>query len=194
MDQKIKLLLSSFGDHRIKLDEQLKFHTLSQLPATTQAFFVATNRNELLESISAAYDLKIPTIILGSGTKINFTSAKFEGLVIKNRSDNLKIGAVRGKVGRGGIGVEEAMVEADSGVSLSRLNEFLVKQNLQPINFNSNPLATLGGALWSDFSLQFYIETITIWHKGEVEEINLKQLDKLNQVILSVILKIKSKN
>ena len=187
------MLVSTFGEQRIKLNEPLKFQTLSQLPATAQAFFIATNRNELVEVVDAASDLKIPFVILGSGTKISFTSAQVMGLVIKNRTSSLKIGAVKGKVGRTGIGVEEAMVEVDSGVSLGKLNEFLTTQNLQPINFNSSSQSTIGGAVWNDFALQFFIEKVTAWHKGEIEEINLKKLDKNQQVILSLVLKVRSK-
>jgi FAD/FMN-containing dehydrogenase len=97
-----------------------------------------------VEIIRIAQELKIPWQILGAGTKINLEQT---GLIVKNRTSNIKVSGVKGKVGAHGIGVEEALVEADSGISLGRLNKFLEQQNLLPLYFNSPAEATLGGSL-----------------------------------------------
>jgi UDP-N-acetylenolpyruvoylglucosamine reductase len=193
MDEKIKLLVSTFGDHRVKLDEPLTFHTLSQLHTKAKAFFIATNRQELTEILEIAERLKIPFWVIGSGTKFNFSAAEIPGLVVKNRADLLKIGAVKGKVGQSGIGVEEAAVEVDSGVSLGKLNEFLNTQNLQTIGSGSLPQSSVGGLIWTDFAIQFFVQSVIVWKNGEVEEIEVRQLDKNSQVVLTVVLKMKAK-
>jgi UDP-N-acetylenolpyruvoylglucosamine reductase len=193
MDEKLKLLEERVGRNRLKLHESLKHQTLSQLPAVAQIFFLATTKVDLREILDAAFDLKIPYWIIGAGSKFNFAGPQIPGLVIKNRTNALKIGAVKGKVGRGGIGVEEATIEVDSGVSIGKLNQFLETQHLETVGSSSHADSTLGGTIWSDFALQFYVQSVVVWKNGQEEEIEVKDLDKSSQVVLSVVLKMKAK-
>jgi hypothetical protein len=190
VDQKIQLLIQTFGEHRIKLNESLANHVFSKLGGPADAFFIATSQKELKDILDASFELKLPFFVLGSGTKTFISSQGFKGLVIKNRTSNLKIGAVKGKVGRTGIGVEEAAVEVDSGVSLGKLNDFLVGQNLQRIE-NISPNATVGGTLWVTPSLIEHTQQVIVWEKGETIEISVQDLNRNEQVILSAILKVK---
>src|SRR6266542_3434036 len=119
MDDKIKLLTFALGQERVKLNEKLSYHTFSKLGGPAKAFYIATSQKELILALDTSLELKIPYLILGSGTKILPSKNGFEGLVIKNRTSSIKIGGVKGKVSAKGIGVEEALVEVDSGVSLS---------------------------------------------------------------------------
>lgn len=191
MDHKINLLIQAFGEHRIKLNEPLSNHVFSKLGGPAAAFFIATNQKELTDILNSVYDLKLAFFILGNGTKTYLSSQGFKGLVIKNRTSGLKIGAVKGKVGRAGIGVEEAMVEVDSGVSLGRLNEFLTSQNLQTLPDVSN-VSTIGGSLWVNPVLIEVTQKIIVWEKGEVMEIGIQDLKRTEDIILSVVLKVKA--
>src|SRR3990167_6899592 len=47
-----------------------------------------------------------------------------------NLCRNLKIFGIKGKVSKSGLGVEEALIEAGSGVSLKRLNDYVKSQGL----------------------------------------------------------------
>ncbi len=191
MDEKVKLLAQSVGTHRIKFNENLIYHTASSLNALAKYFYIATTKKELVQVLDALLDLRIPFLILGSGTKTLPKNIKDDFLVIKNRTSGLKVGAVKGKVGREGIGVEEAMIEVDSGVSLIKLNEFLVAQKLQVLGNLLFPQATVGGSIFNEHDLKSKVEQVEIWEEGDIFSISADSL-KSDQVILSTILKIKA--
>jgi UDP-N-acetylenolpyruvoylglucosamine reductase len=191
MDVKVKQLIALFGEHRVKLNEPLGFYTISQFAGKAEVFFIATTTQELIDVITASLKLLIPYQILGAGTKVNFTDPIVPGLVIKNRSSGIKISGVKGKVGNAGIGVEEALVEVDSGVSLGRINQFLLSQKLPALNFVSSTQATLGGSLLIESPIHQFIQSIRILEKNEAEEIEVTDLKK-DQIILSAVFKIHS--
>jgi len=192
MDEKIKLLISELGEERVKTGELLKYHTFSNLGGPAEIFYVATNQNELIKILDLAYELKIPYQIFGSGTKLMVSDKGLEGLVIKNRTSNVKIGGIKGKVGKDGIGIEEALIEADSGVSLGKLNEFLKEQKLKDITGFSSLKSTIGGAIFLDKELVDKTQQVKVWDRGDVMDIPLEELNRKNHVVLSVIVKVKS--
>lgn len=191
--EKIKLLIQRFGPERIKLGEKLSFYTFSKLGGLAEGFFIATSQKELINILEAAFDLKLPFFIFGSGTKILISDNGMDGLVIKNRTGNIKISGIKGKVGRGGLGIEEALIEVDSGVSLGKLNSFLKEQNLAEVMGINSPHATIGGAIFLDPQLQGITNVVRVWEKGDIFEIDALRLQRLNHVVLSVILKVKAR-
>jgi len=193
MDNKFKLLVSEFGEERIKFNEPLKFHTATKLGGPAECFFIATSTKELEKILNSAYELKIPFFIFGGGTKVLISDEGIKGLVIKNRTSGIKIGGIKGKVGRAGIGVEEATLEVDSGVSVGYLNEFLDKQNLKKIDIFNSPLSTIGGSLFLDSYLQEACQKVKIWENGEIMEVEVIDLKKDQHVIMSAAIKVRSK-
>ena len=156
-------------------------------------FFIATSTKELEKILNSAYELKIPFFIFGGGTKVLISDEGIKGLVIKNRTSGIKIGGIKGKVGRAGIGVEEATLEVDSGVSVGYLNEFLDKQNLKKIDIFNSPLSTIGGSLFLDSYLQEACQKVKIWENGEIMEVEVIDLKKDQHVIMSAAIKVRSK-
>lgn len=191
MDERIKLLIATLGEHRVKLSENLKYHTYLKIDAVAEYFYIVTKQNELVEILNAGNSLKIPLLIFGNGTKLVLDSDEISGMVVKNRTGNIKIGGIKGKVGVGGIGVEEALLELDSGVSLDRLNDFLVSQKLKKIDSYSSGYSTIGGAIFLDPVLQNMSTKIKIWYKGEIQEVGSEDLDR-QMVVLSVVIKAKA--
>lgn len=192
LQDKIKLLIAEFGEERIKTGELLKYHTFSSLGGTAEIFFVATSQSELTRILNLAYELKIPYQIFGSGTKLLVSEKGFSGLVIKNRTGAVKISGIKGKVGASGIGIEEALVEADSGVSLGKLNEFLAEQKLQEISGFSSLKSTIGGAIFLDQELRMKTQQLKVWDRGDILNIPLEELNRKIHVVLSVVVKVKS--
>lgn len=190
MENRLKLLIDSIGKDRFKLNEPLKGHTFSKSEGRAQAFYIATSSLELTQILDLSLELKIPYFIIGSGTKV-VLSKSVSGLVIKNRSSSIKIAGIKGKVSKEGIGVEQAMIESDSGVSLSKLNKFVKEQNLKAIDGFSSLHSTVGGSIFLDPLLRGATQSIKVWNEGDVMEIKLDAL-KRSQVVLSVIFKFKS--
>lgn len=194
MDEKFKIIVSLLGSERVKLGEKLFHHTYTKLNSEAEGFYIATNQRELVEVLNLVYELKIPFFVIGSGTKFLTKKKIIRGLVIKNRTSSIKIGAIKGKVSLSGIGIEEAQVEVDSGVSVNRLNEFLNEQNLKLLQGISSSLSTIGGAIFIDSNLQYLSQQIKVWDKGDIETIDILSLDRKKHVILSVVFKVKARN
>lgn len=191
MDERLKIIAKSLGTERVRFDEDLSLYIYSNPKIKARCFYVATNNQELVRILDLAFELKIPFSILGAGTKF-ISQEGLKELVIKNRTSNIKLAGIKGKVGKEGIGVKEALVFTDSGVSLGKLNNFLSAQNLQKISGFSSQYSTVGGALFVDEVLQGLVEKITIWSGGEVLDTKVLDLNIQTDVILSSVFKVKA--
>ena len=126
MDSKYKLIVDSFGKDRFKFNEPLKEYMALNAGGPASLFFIAFMTTELIKLVGMCRELKLPFFIFGTGSKMLISDHGFAGLVIKNRTKNIKTVSVKGKVSKFGIGVEEALVEVDSGVSISKFCEYLI--------------------------------------------------------------------
>lgn len=192
MDDKLDLLKAALGEVRVKEGELIRYHTYSKLGGPAQYFYIATSQKELLLGLNTCYELKIPYFLIGSGTKVMISEKGLQNVVIKNRSTQIKLGAIKGKVGKDGLGIEEAQIEADSGVLLGRLNEYLRGQKLKEITGLSSVHSTIGGALFLDPVLLELTEIIKVWQDGEAFEIKPFELQRNKHVIISAILRVKA--
>ncbi len=188
MKDKLNLLAKSLD--RIKFQESLRYYTFTKSLVIAQSLYIATNLKELIKALEIAYELGIPTFVIGSGTKIS--NQKIAGLVIKNRARNIRIASIKGKVGINGIGLEEAMVEVESGVTFEELNKFLVTNNLEEFAYVDSLKATIGGSISLNPYLIDIVQQIRVWEDGEIITIDMANLNSLKQVILSVVIKIKA--
>lgn len=193
MDSKLKLIADSFGHDRFKFNEPLKNHTTLQIGGPAKLFFIAFTLNELIKIIKAVRDLNVPHFILGTGSKSMISDNGFDGIVIKNRTKNIQVVSIKGKVSKFGIGIEEAFIEAESGVSIAKFTEFLNAQNLSSIEFNGMP-GSIGGNLLLDHFLQTRTKSIKVLTlRSQIEEIEAPELNFRNHIILSAVFKVKSK-
>lgn len=193
MEEKFKIITKVLGSERVKLNEPLKYHLKNPTNGFAECFYTATTQKELIEILNLADELKIEVTLLGAGSKVIISGEGIKGLTVKNRTSSVKISGVKGKVSNTGIGVEEAMIEADSGVSIQKLNEFLSHQGLKQIEGALIPQSTIGGSLYIDPRLAELAQKIKVWSPGEVFDIDILELKRKN-IIVSVIFKIKSAN
>ncbi len=200
MEDKLKLVERELGTVRVKYDESLKYHLASGFDVSAQCLYIATTIKELTHVLDLTRELKIPFFLFGAGTKVlpshsdgkvSLISKKIEGLTIKNRTGGIRVSGVKGKVSVKGIGVDEAMVEIESGVSLSKTNEFLKDQKLRQFNFPYIPNSTIGGALYVTPPLQDLTQKVKIWSDGEISDIEVYDL-KRTDIVLSIIIKVKA--
>lgn len=191
MQDKIRLLAQYLGGERVRMRVDLGEVFSARLEQEADGFYIATSVKELVNVIRACQDLKLDYIVLGLGTRVRLSQKYFPGLVIKNRSDNIRVFGIRGKVSSLGIGVEEAMIESDSGVSLSKLSEFLKQQNLMGFDGIADQ-GTLGGMLADRPGLAFPEKVKIIGSDGQVQTKELDQLKK-GEIILSAIFKLKAR-
>lgn len=193
MDEKFKLIVDSFGSDRFKLNEPLKNHTFLQVGGPAKFFFIAFTISDLIKLVSMCRDLKLPFFIFGTGSKIMISDLGFDGLVIQNRTRNIQTISVKGKVSKLGIGVEEALVEVESGVSITKLCENLDSQDFAFEELRGIP-GTLGGNLFISEVLQRKVKSIKVLDLNcDIWEIEPSQLRAKLHIILSAVFEVKAK-
>jgi UDP-N-acetylmuramate dehydrogenase len=190
---KYKLLIDTFGKESFKAGEMIKNHSVLNVGGPAELFFIAFSVRVLTQIILMCRKLKIPFLLLGTGSKIMISDNGFDGLVIKNRTQHIGTISVKGKVSRSGLGVEEAFVEVESGVSISKFCEYLKKENLSYIEF-SDCQGSIGGCIFIYEILQRRAKSIKVLAYGEIENISSSNLRIDEHIVLSVVFKIKAAN
>lgn len=193
MDAKYKLIIDSFGKERFKFNELIKDYTELKLGGPARLLFVAFTARELIKIVTICRQLQLPYFLFGTGSKIAISDAGFDGLMIKNRTKNIQKIAVKGRVTRFGIGIAEALIETESGVSISRWSEYLNAQGLETADFDNIP-GSIGGNLFFSKSLQNRAKSIKVLDPAlETETIDASALRLKEHVIISAVFKIKAK-
>lgn len=193
MDEKLKLIVSYFGANRFKFDEPLKNHTALQIGGPAKLFFIAFTTSELIKIIEMCRELNISYFLFGTGSKIMISDLGFDGLVIKNRTKNINTISVKGRVSKLGIGIEEALIEADSGVSMNKFVEFLTSQDLTTSGLEGIP-GSIGGNILINRFLQMLTKSIKVLDlDSDVEEIEADNVRAKKHVILSAVFKVMAK-
>ncbi len=193
MDSKFKLIVDSIGKDKFKFNEPIKDYAALQVGGPAKLFFIAFTTRELIKVINMCRELNLPFFLFGTGSKIMMSDLGFEGLVIKNRTKIIQTVSVKGRVSKLGIGIEEALIEVESGVSLKKFAEFLEIQNLQSDEFLSFPGSIGGNLLVNDF-LQRLAKSIKVLDlESNIWDIEPKELSLKKHIILSGVFRIKSK-
>ncbi len=193
MDNKFKLIIDSFGKERFKENEPLKDHTALGVGGPARLFFIAFTVAELAKIIKICRQIDLPFFLFGTGSKSMISDRGFEGIVIQNKTRNIHTVSVKGKVSKFGIGVEEAFLEVESGVSLQKFRETLDAQGFSSQEF-SGITGSLGGNLFVSHFLQTRVKSIKVLDQNnDTEELEALDLSRRKHTILSVVLKVKAK-
>lgn len=191
---KFKLIIDSFGSERFKFGEMLKDVTVLGFGGPAKLFFIAFTTAELINIINLCRQLRLPFFIFGTGSKIMISDLGFDGLVIKNRTKKIEVISIKGKATRIGVGVEEALIEVESGVSIHKFIEFLRAQNLIYEEFKNIP-GSIGGNIFISKILQNRAKSIKVFSSNEdILEIEPNQLRLNKHIVLSAVFKIKAKS
>lgn len=193
MDSKFKLIVDSIGRDRFKFNEPLKDYTAFGVGGPAKLFFIAFTDRELTKIITMCRELNLPFFLFGTGSKIMMSDAGFDGLVIKNRTKDIQKIAVKGKVTKFGIGVDEALIEVESGVSINKLTEYLNTQGLETVDFKNIP-GSIGGNLFFSKSLQNRTKSIKVLDlDSDIVVIGVETLRPKEHIIISAVFRIKAK-
>lgn len=189
-DTKIKLLQSQLGDIRIKRAVELAEYLEGKTTSKAAALFIATSQSELINILDLLTELKLPHLLIGSGSKVVVSQEMFDGLVIKNRSDAIKIFGIKGAVSKEGLGIREAMLEVDSGVTLRRLADYCSKQQLAGFADSINIPGTIGGSLLVNKDLRDKVTLVKVWTASKLVDRMLEEVNR-DDIIISVMVKLK---
>jgi len=151
-----QLLSSSLGESRVKYNEPLSRHTYFKLGGPADLFFEAKTQEDLVLAVRSALEFQVPYFVLGGGSNILVRDGGYRGLVIKNKTSDIKLKGFSGSVSSGTTGsskrldLKEVIVEADSGVPANQLIRYTLDQGLAGLENMLGLPGTVGGAVYNN--------------------------------------------
>lgn len=141
-------------------------YTTYKIGGKADYFFTAYNKDDLVKAINESKEKKIPFFVLGSGANILVGDSGFRGLVIHNKTQNLKF--------------DDNLLIAESGAVVSDLIDLSLEKGLSGLEHFAGIPSTVGGAirqnlhfLAPDRKSTIYIEEIVkeaLVLEGEIEK------------------------
>ena len=144
---KIEEIKNIIGPLRVYENEPLSKHAYFKIGGPAKLFFEAKNSEDFILALKTAHQLKIPFVVLGAGANVLVSDTGFDGFVIKNRTDGVKLVGIKGTLGKNGTGINGALVWAASGTLMNRLARFTIDQGLEGLEFLLSVPGTIGGGL-----------------------------------------------
>ena len=135
------------GPLRVRENELLSKHTYFKIGGPAKLFFEARSVEDLKLALSTVHQLQIPFVLLGGGANVLVSDKGFNGLVIKNRAEEIKLVGIKGTIGKTGRGVKNALVWAASGTPMNQLARFTIDQGLEGLEFLLSVPGTVGGGV-----------------------------------------------
>lgn len=153
MDKNLQELRKALGENRLRENEPMNIHTAFKTGGAARYYFEAQTIDELTQAILTALKLEIPYFVLGSGTQLIISEKGIEGIVIKNNSRKFEVAGLSGRVRNQEVGVDNALVYAESGVIFNQLVRYLIDQGWGGLEYQLGLPGTVGGALYKNSGL-----------------------------------------
>lgn len=193
--EKTDKLVKKLGFSRVKLDEPMKFHTWIKVGGPADYYFEAENEKDIVLAVKAALEASIPYTIVGLGANVLVSDRGIRGLVIVNKSNEIKF-------------LPHNFVEVSSGVNVIELTREAGKRGLGGLERMTKVPATVGGAIFmnaGDTGKGEFFEDLVVSIKiidvsGEVKKIyredanfsyRTSRFQKSGEIILSAKLELK---
>ncbi len=144
---KVEQIKNIIGPLRVYENELLSKHTYFKIGGPATLYFEAKNTEDFILALETVSRLKIPFVVLGGGANVLVSDKGFEGLVIKNRTDGVKLVGIKGTIRKSGTGIKNALVWAASGTLMNRIARFTIDQGLSGLEFLLSVPGTIGGGL-----------------------------------------------
>ncbi|MFA6322325.1 MAG: UDP-N-acetylmuramate dehydrogenase [Candidatus Buchananbacteria bacterium] len=149
-------------------NELLANHTTFKIGGPARYFFAAQGKSDLILAVKTAEELNLEYVVLGWGSNLLVSDNGYDGLVIKNSSNNFKI-----------TGSE---IYAESGVNLSRLVGEATKAGLSGLEFGAGIPGSVGGACFGNAGalgqgFGDIIKTAEIYQNKKVKVLDKQELN-----------------
>ncbi|TXH05491.1 MAG: UDP-N-acetylmuramate dehydrogenase [Candidatus Moraniibacteriota bacterium] len=143
-------------------------HTYFKLGGVADLFVEVKTKEELVDAVRYAIDAKLPYLVLGGGSNVLVSDNGFRGLVIKNKTSAVKIKGFAGARAKGKLDLKEAIVEAESGVTVNYLIRYTLDEGLAGLEDMLGLPGTVGGAVYNN---SHHLDKLFADHIIEVEVI-----------------------
>lgn len=128
-------LKDEIGIKNIHMNEPMNKHTSFRVGGPADIFIAPSNLEELKKLMVYVKQEGIPMLIIGNGSNLVVKDGGIRGIVI-NILDNFN-----------NISVKDDIIEADTGVLLSKISNTAMRNSLSGLEFASGIPGTLGGAV-----------------------------------------------
>lgn len=135
------------GELRVFENEDLSKHTYFKIGGPAKLFFEAKTIEDLKLALTVAHQLKIPFVVIGAGANMLVSDKGFDGLVIKNRADGIKLAGFKGSIDKAGKSIKSAFLSAYSGTLMNQLARYSIDQGFEGLEFLLSVPGTVGGGL-----------------------------------------------
>lgn len=145
--QNIDEIKNILGPLLVLENEPLSKHTYFKIGGPAKLFFSAKNVNAFKLALETAHHFQIPFLVLGQGANVLISDKGFDGLVIKNAAEEVKLVGIKGTIDKTGKGIKNALIWSASGTLMNRLARFTLDQGLEGLEFLLSIPGTVGGGL-----------------------------------------------
>lgn len=147
---KLDELANMIGKDRVSFNEPLAQHTWMKIGGPADLFLVARSAKDLSLAVSLAKKNKIAYTVLGGGSNVLVKDGGISGLVIKNQADKVSFGGFGGKIKDKKVGMEKAIVKAESGAVVNQVVRFTLEESLAGLEEFLGIPGTIGGAVYNN--------------------------------------------
>lgn len=208
MDKIYQKLTQTLGEERVKKDISLADFSTLKVGGHTRYFYEALKTEDIINAVKTARQLSLPVFLLGGGTNLLISDREFKGLVIRNRTDKIKLIGFKGTRNKSASTVTDVYLEVDTGIYINRLVRYCLDEGLEGLeNFLGQP-GSIGGAIYinahnmkkNDFFGDHIYQATILGNKSEIYirpssyfQFNYDKsiVQKSEEIILSVVLKLK---
>lgn len=204
MDKYLQALQIAFGEQRIRSNEPMSAHTTFKIGGAAQYYIDVSTIDDLVKAVTLAHKLSIPVFVFGGGSNVIVADAGIKGLVIKNNCRKFEVASVVGKVKNQKIGVEKALVYAESGVIMNQLVRFTIEEGYGGLQYQLGLPGTVGGAIYMNSNWpkegayvgDYLYRARLLTKEGEIKEVDQSYfrfgydasiLQQSGEIVLSVV-------
>lgn len=155
-------------------------YTNWRIGGPADCFVEVATVDDLRQAVSYALKHSLPYRVLGGGTNVLVSDNGFRGMIIRNKSNEIRIVAYKGKIDQqADTTVRYVFVKADAGVLTNRLVRYTCDQALSGLeNFLGQP-GTVGGAMYinahnmnqNDFFGDHVVEADILTQNGQIKTV-----------------------
>ncbi len=120
-------------------NEPMSRHTTFRIGGEARYFYLATSEEDFLRAINATKKLSLPFYILGGGSNVIFSDAKYNGLIIKYQLSNIIVQKI--------IGSKKVFLTVSAGTPTGLVLNKALKENLTGLEFLAGIPGVIGGAV-----------------------------------------------
>lgn len=135
----IQKLREVFGE-RLHEDVRMTTYTTTRVGGAVAGFISINSSREMELALTTLWELDVPYHILGSGSNLLVSDSGYEGIILHNRSHNIKINTK----------VDPPLVLAESGAGLGELAQLASRRGVSGFEWANSIPGTVGGAVYGN--------------------------------------------